>query len=151
MSYDHYDDFLGGDDEDYGHDPYDYDYYGPNSEFHSSGFHGYGFDDMGDQGEPQETHSPEEPEYKLSDWKRDDPDNYAKIMQVLIDFSLNRNKRMLRKCGESAGPEKLLQVLEADLNAGHCKLMNASIEGVVRTCVYDFDPYTGKYNLSEDN
>lgn len=146
--WDHYDDYLGGDDEDYGHDPYDYDYYGPNSDFHHSGYHGYGFPENDQSSSPL---CPSEPEYKLADWKRDDPDNYDKIMAVLVAWALRRNKRLLKSYGESAGPEKIMQACEADLDAGWCKLMNASIEGIVRTCVYEFNDSNGQYDLSEDN
>lgn len=137
-------------DDDYNEDePYDYDYYGPNSDFHHSGFGGHGFDDLPEGTSP--TYSPEEPEYKLDDWKREDLKNYNVIMGVLCRIALNRNKRMMRINRESAGAEKHLQCIEADLDAGHCKLMNTQMNGIFRTCLFDFNPYNGKYELSLDN
>lgn len=130
-------------------EPYDYDYYGPNSDFHNSGFGGHGFDDIPDGKSPM--HYPEEPEYKLADWERDDHESYIKIMEVLCQIALNRNMKMMKFNGESAGAEKYLQCIEADLDAGNSKLMNANIKGKFKTCIYDFNPYNGKYELSIDN
>ena len=138
------------DNEDYEPDPFDYEWYGPNSDYNQSGFHGHGFDDHGFDDQPN-YHNPKEPEQKLADWERDDPKSYAIIMKILTNIALNRNKRMLRKFGESAGAEKHMQAIEADLDAGNCQLMNTNVNGVMRTCLYDFDPYTGQYAYSEDN
>ena len=141
-------------DDEYDDEPFDYDYLGPNSaDGWSSGFGGSGFDDMdGDQGVGESSmHYPEEPDYKLADWERDDHDNYLKIMSVLCQVALNRNMRMMKCMGESAGAEKHLQAIEADLNTGNCKLMNAPIKGKIRTCLYDFNPYSGTYEISVDN
>lgn len=135
-------------DEEY-NEPFDYDYYGPNSDFHHGGYGGHGFDDI-PEGLPP-FHVPEEPEQKLHDWKRDDPNGYDKIMQVLVRVCLKKNIRLLKKFGESPGAEKLMQALEADIDAGNCKLMNAPVHGTMCTCVYDFDPCTGGYLFSQDN
>ena len=138
------------DNEDYEDEPFDYDYYGPNSsEGWSCGYHGEGFDNIPDGQSPM--HYPEEPDYKLADWEREDHNNYLKIMSVLCDIALKRNKRILRTAGESAGAEKYMQAIEADLDAGNSKLMNAQIEGKFKTCLYDFNPYTGCYDISVDN
>ena len=177
MSYDHHDDFSGGEDEDYGPDPFDYEWYGPNNDFNQSGFGGHGFDNPDDKpwdnsmshneddfeynhghgfDEPETSLpynpiEPTAPEYKLADWKRDDPDNYDKIMRVLSDWSIKRSKRLTKKYGECGGPEYIMEICEADLDDGWNRLMNASVNGVVRTCVYEFNDVTGQYDLSEDN
>jgi len=141
------------DDDNYEPDPFDYDYLGPNSDgFNHSGFGGHGFDSDGEESDtPNKYFEPDEPDFKLADWKREDEANYDKIMECLFHISLNRNKRILRKHGESAGVEKIMQCIEADLDAGHCKLMNCNLEGKIRTCLHDFDPYTGHYVMAEDN
>ena len=152
--------YEDNDEEDYGdedcsdcnnfnNDSFDYDFYGPNSSFHQGGYGGNGFDDL-PEGQPP-WYTPEEPKQKLHDWERDDPKGYDQIMYILTSFCLKRNIRIMRKYGESPGAEKLLQALEADIDVGNCKLMNAPIDGIMRTCVYDFDPYSGKYILSQDN
>lgn len=150
MSYDHHDNFSGGEDEDYGPDPFDYEWYGPNNDFNQNGFGGHGFDNP-ETSLPYNPIEPTAPDYKLADWKRDDPDNYDKIMRVLSDWSIKRSKRLTKKYGECAGPEYIMEICESDLDDGWNKLMNASIDGVVRTCVYEFNDVTGQYDLSEDN
>lgn len=114
---------------------------------------GFGFDsdsdfDFDKLGEPC---SPEEPEQKLEDFKRDDPKNYDKIVQIICYLAVNRNKRVLKMFGSSAGVERYMHMIEEDIDAGFCKLMNTPINGKLRTCLFEFDSFTGQYTLSVDN
>ncbi len=147
---DHYDDYLDGEDDNF---QYDYDYYGPNHNgFNSSGFHGYGFDDMndGDQNTPQPI-EPIAPPKSLNQYRLDDPILYEQMQAAIMLFARNRHFRMLKKTGQSAGYEKFMQQIEADIDAGFSKLDNANVEGTRRCCLFEFNVYSGEYELSPDS
>ena len=143
--------------EDYD-DPFDYDYYGPNS----SGFGGHGFDDMPNPDDDPDDFShaepfvPDKPERSLSQIHADDPDLYEQLNSCIFFFAGNRHKRLLRIKGESAGWEKHFEAIEEDINSGYLKLENAHIDlgdgtTVFRLCLLEFDSLNNRYELSIDN
>lgn len=138
-----------------GHDPYDYDYYGPNSEHHG-GFGGHGFnpDDDPEKFPDDECFTPKRAERSLERIREESPKLYEELNACIFFFSKNRYHR-LRKKGVPTPWEKVMEGMEADIDAGYLLLANATVvvgnQEVLRLCLFEFNPFTGEYDLSIDS
>lgn len=132
------------------HDPFDYDYEGPNSTNH--GFGGHGFDDDAPDDEP---YFPDKPLLTLVEIREADPDLWEELNHFVFEFAGNRYRRIrkLKKCPISM--ETYMQAMEDDIDNGWLKLEEATIQvgsdSLHRICLFEFNAYTGEYELSVDS
>lgn len=134
--------------EEFYQDDFDYDYFGPNNDH--TGFGGHGFGDS-EENPYQKEFDPTPLDQTLEELKESNPEQWSQIFNCILFFARNRHLKLLRKVGESAGLENIIECIEDDINSGYCKLMNTIINGINRCCLFDFNVYTGQYYLSADS